>query len=96
MAVLHLKTFWQSELLRRLSWAQMCQVFVCRTGKTQLCHTLCVTTQLPVEQGGGAGKVRLLALRVCSGLCHLCMQRSPVGKPLACRKITTGLLGSLL
>ena len=32
----------------------------CRTGKTQLCHTLCVTTQLPVEQGGGAGKVRLL------------------------------------
>ena len=32
----------------------------CRTGKTQICHTLCVTTQLPVEQGGGAGKVRCL------------------------------------
>ena len=28
-----------------------------RTGKTQLCHTLCVTSQLPKNQGGGAGKV---------------------------------------
>jgi meiotic recombination protein DMC1 len=28
-----------------------------RTGKTQLCHTLCVTTQLPREMGGGNGKV---------------------------------------
>lgn len=27
-----------------------------RTGKTQLCHTLAVTCQLPTEQGGGAGK----------------------------------------
>lgn len=27
-----------------------------RTGKTQLCHTLCVICQLPVEQGGGEGK----------------------------------------
>ena len=27
-----------------------------RTGKTQLCHTLCVTCQLPIEQGGGEGK----------------------------------------
>jgi DNA repair protein RAD51 len=27
-----------------------------RTGKTQLCHTLCVTCQLPKENGGGAGK----------------------------------------
>lgn len=27
-----------------------------RTGKTQLCHTLCVTCQMPVEQGGGEGK----------------------------------------
>jgi meiotic recombination protein DMC1 len=27
-----------------------------RTGKTQLCHTLCVTAQLPTEQGGGNGK----------------------------------------
>jgi DNA repair protein RAD51 len=27
-----------------------------RTGKTQLCHTLCVTCQLPLENGGGEGK----------------------------------------
>ena len=28
-----------------------------RTGKTQLCHTLAVTAQLPKENGGGGGKV---------------------------------------
>jgi DNA repair protein RAD51 len=27
-----------------------------RTGKTQLCHTLCVTCQLNLENGGGEGK----------------------------------------
>lgn len=27
-----------------------------RTGKTQLCHTLAVTAQLPVSKGGGGGK----------------------------------------
>ncbi|KAF9616129.1 hypothetical protein IFM89_028595 [Coptis chinensis] len=27
-----------------------------RGGKTQLCHTLCVTCQLPLDQGGGHGK----------------------------------------
>ena len=27
-----------------------------RTGKTQLCHTLCVICQLPIEQGGAEGK----------------------------------------
>ncbi|WMV37059.1 hypothetical protein MTR67_030444 [Solanum verrucosum] len=27
-----------------------------RCGKTQLCHTLCVTCQLPLDQGGGEGK----------------------------------------
>jgi RecA/RadA recombinase len=27
-----------------------------RTGKTQLCHTLCVTTQLGYDLGGGQGK----------------------------------------
>ncbi|CAN6871755.1 unnamed protein product [Brassica oleracea] len=27
-----------------------------RSGKTQLCHTLCVTCQLPMDQGGGEGK----------------------------------------
>ncbi|KAK4689663.1 meiotic recombination protein DMC1, partial [Tremellales sp. Uapishka_1] len=28
-----------------------------RTGKTQLCHTLCVAAQLPQDQGGASGKV---------------------------------------
>lgn len=28
-----------------------------RTGKTQLCHTLAVTSQLPQDMGGGEGKV---------------------------------------
>ena len=28
-----------------------------KTGKTQLSHTLCVTSQMPIEDGGGAGKV---------------------------------------
>ena len=27
-----------------------------RTGKTQICHTMCVTCQLPLELGGGEGK----------------------------------------
>mgnify|MGYP006299877073 CR=1 FL=1 len=27
-----------------------------RTGKTQLCHTLCITAQLPQDMGGGDGK----------------------------------------
>lgn len=27
-----------------------------RSGKTQLCHTMAVTCQLPVSQGGGEGK----------------------------------------
>ena len=31
-----------------------------RTGKTQLCHTLCVTSQLPINQGGGEGKVAFI------------------------------------
>lgn len=26
-----------------------------RTGKTQICHTLCVTCQMPVNKGGGEG-----------------------------------------
>ena len=29
-----------------------------RTGKTQICHTLCVTCQLPTSMGGANGKVR--------------------------------------
>jgi len=30
-----------------------------RCGKTQICHTLAVTTQLPLEEGGGCAKVTL-------------------------------------
>lgn len=52
-----------------------------RTGKTQLCHTLAVTCQLPVSQGGGEGKClyvdtegtfrpeRLLAVSILFGIC---------------------------
>ena len=32
-----------------------------RSGKTHLCHTLCVTCQMPVSEGGAEGKVRLIA-----------------------------------
>ena len=28
-----------------------------RTGKTQICHTLCVTAQRPLDQGGAEGRV---------------------------------------
>ena len=28
-----------------------------RTGKTQLCHTLCVMSQRPLDQGGAEGRV---------------------------------------
>lgn len=31
-----------------------------RTGKTQLCHTLCVTCQMPRSQGGGAGRAMFI------------------------------------
>ncbi|WWC98391.1 meiotic recombinase Dmc1 [Kwoniella sp. B9012] len=31
-----------------------------RTGKTQLCHTLCISTQLPEDQGGASGKVAFI------------------------------------
>ncbi|BGP25584.1 meiotic recombination protein DMC1 [Rhodotorula toruloides] len=31
-----------------------------RTGKTQLSHTLCVTSQLPLDMGGGEGKVAFI------------------------------------
>ena len=36
-----------------------------RTGKTQLCHTLCVTCQLPVSQGGGEGKAMYIDTEGC-------------------------------
>ena len=36
-----------------------------RTGKTQLCHTLCVTCQLPISQGGGEGKAIYIDTEGC-------------------------------
>ena len=39
-----------------------------RTGKTQLSHTLCVTTQMPGENGFSGGKVIYLGRSLCSAL----------------------------
>ena len=36
-----------------------------RSGKTQLCHTLCVTCQLPISQGGGEGKAMYIDTEGC-------------------------------
>jgi|EP00945_MAST-04E_sp_MAST-4E-sp1_P006319 DNA repair protein RAD51 len=36
-----------------------------RTGKSQICHTLCVTAQLPVDQGGGEGKALYIDTEGC-------------------------------
>ncbi len=36
-----------------------------RTGKTQLCHTLCVTAQLPLDQGGGEGRALYIDTEGC-------------------------------
>jgi Rad51 protein len=35
-----------------------------RTGKTQLCHTLAVTCQLPLDNGGGEGKAMYIDTEV--------------------------------
>lgn len=60
-----------------------------RTGKTQLCHTLCVTCQLGMQQGGGEGKAmyidtegtfrpqRLVAIAERFGLNGECAPASP-------------------
>ena len=61
-----------------------------RTGKTQLCHQLCVTCQLPLDQGGGEGKAlyvdtegtfrpqRLLAIAERYVRCAVCFARDEV------------------
>lgn len=36
-----------------------------RTGKTQLCHTLCVTCQMGVDNGGGEGKALYIDTEGC-------------------------------
>jgi len=37
-----------------------------RTGKTQISHTLCVMAQLPIEMGGGNGRVIVIFVVVFS------------------------------
>ena len=41
-----------------------------RCGKTQLCHTMCVTAQLPREMGGAEGKVVSLVTELMVGCIH--------------------------
>jgi meiotic recombination protein DMC1 len=36
-----------------------------RTGKTQICHTLCITTQLPKQDGGAEGKAVYIDTEGC-------------------------------
>ncbi len=47
-----------------------------RTGKTQLMHTLAVTGQLPVENGGG-------------GVAHLAVRRVVGGRAAPCSRADT-------
>ncbi|XP_030201080.1 DNA repair protein RAD51 homolog 1 isoform X1 [Gadus morhua] len=74
-----------------------------RTGKTQLCHTLAVTCQLPIDQGGGEGKAmyidtegtfrpeRLLAVAERYGLVGSDSLFTTCSLPVPCRY---GLVGS--
>jgi meiotic recombination protein DMC1 len=41
-----------------------------RCGKTQLCHTMCVTAQLPRDMGGAEGKVVILTTELMVGCIH--------------------------
>ena len=46
-----------------------------RTGKTQICHTLCVTSQLPTSMGGANGKVnKMYSLYILSILFIICFK----------------------
>lgn len=56
-----------------------------RTGKTQICHTLCVTTQLPREMGGGAGKVAYIDTEVRPHALYLITSRPQPAPPPAAR-----------
>lgn len=72
-----------------------------RTGKTQLCHQLCVTCQLPLDQGGGEGKAlyvdtegtfrpqRLLAIAERYVRCAVCFARAEVSNQ---QQLTRGVL----
>jgi RecA/RadA recombinase len=43
-----------------------------RTGKTQMCHTLCVTAQRPLDQGGAEGRVIYVDTEgeLCDKICN--------------------------
>lgn len=70
----------------------------CRTGKTQLCHTLCVAVQLPLSQGGGAGKAAYIDTgdwRPASvpTLLQLLRVRTDNPLPNLCTAVPAGCLG---
>lgn len=48
---------WQEETLIRTHASIGKSWHACRSGKTQIALTMCVTCQMAVNQGGGAGKV---------------------------------------
>ena len=49
-----------------IEWGSLTELFgEARVGKTQLLHTLAVTTQLDLAQGGGAGKVLYIDTEGC-------------------------------
>lgn len=48
---------WKEVLLGGIETGSLTEIYgEFRCGKTQLCHTLCVTSQLPTESGGGEGR----------------------------------------
>jgi len=50
-------TFYKCKTFEGIETGSITEVFgEFRTGKTQLCHTLCVTCQMPVTEGGAEGK----------------------------------------
>ena len=45
-----------------------------RTGKTQLCHTLCITCQMAVNNGGAEGKAIYLGTTRLFGITMIVLQ----------------------
>jgi archaellum biogenesis ATPase FlaH len=74
-----------------------------RTGKTQLCHTLCITCQMAVTEGGAEGKAiyidtegtfRPSRLQVSTTLHTICFAVliSPLIIHISCRQLPSGLV----
>ncbi|KAF8062765.1 PAPS4 [Scenedesmus sp. PABB004] len=75
-----------------------------RTGKTQLCHTMCVTVQLPISQGGGAAKAAYIDTEAIAARYNLDPQavldnvrapacaRAPAAQPARPRRARRGSL----